>query len=77
MTPHDFAYWLQGFAELNGGPPSAEQWQSIKEHLATVFTKITPPLGGLDKVGPDHLLRPQASGWPQRQATRAECATIC
>lgn len=46
MTPEQFAYWLQGFAELNNGtPPSAEQWKSIREHLATVFKKVTPLSG--------------------------------
>jgi hypothetical protein len=42
MTEQQFAYWLQGFAELNPQPPTAEQWQSIREHLATVFKKVTP-----------------------------------
>lgn len=42
MTPERFAYWLQGFAELNQQPPTAEQWQSIRDHLATVFEKVTP-----------------------------------
>jgi hypothetical protein len=46
MNPEQFAYWLQGFVELNkGAEPTSEQWQSIKEHLATVFTKVTPPVG--------------------------------
>lgn len=44
MTPEQFAYWLQGFVELNGDMPTAEQWASIKEHLATVFVKVTPPV---------------------------------
>lgn len=45
MTAEQFAYWLQGFAELTGStPPTAEQWQSIREHLSTVFRKVTPPL---------------------------------
>jgi hypothetical protein len=44
MTADQFAYWLQGFAELNEQPPSAEQWQSIRDHLALVFDKMTPPL---------------------------------
>lgn len=43
MTSEQFAYWLQGFGELNAGPPTAEQWQSIRDHLAAVFTKVTPP----------------------------------
>lgn len=44
MTPEQFAYWLQGFAELTEGQaqPSPAQWQAIKDHLATVFGKVTP-----------------------------------
>lgn len=46
MTPEQFAYWLQGFVELNGGKqPTPAQWKSIKEHIAEVFTKVTPPVG--------------------------------
>ena len=44
MSPEQFAYWLQGFAELNPEPPSAEQWALIREHLETVFAKQTRPL---------------------------------
>lgn len=44
MTPEQFTYWLQGFAELQQEVPTAEQWQSIMEHLATVFNKVTPPV---------------------------------
>jgi hypothetical protein len=32
MTPEQFAYWLQGFAELQGAVPTQEQWDSIREH---------------------------------------------
>ena len=46
MHPLDFCYWLQGFAEMTEGAPSEKQWALIKEHLATVFNKKTPPLGG-------------------------------
>ncbi len=42
MTEQQFAYWLQGFAELNKAPPTQEQWKSIKDHLALVFNKVTP-----------------------------------
>lgn len=52
MTEREFAYWLQGFAELNEVPPSAEQWQSIREHLATVFQKVTPPLSPREMLYP-------------------------
>jgi hypothetical protein len=45
MTAEQFAYWLQGYAELNDGPPTAEQWQAIRDHLELVFNKVTPPTG--------------------------------
>jgi hypothetical protein len=44
MDASQFALWLQGFAELNAEPPTKEQWQSIREHLQLVFTKVTPPV---------------------------------
>ena len=45
MTSENFTYWCQGFVELTGGAhPTPEQWKMIKEHLALVFTKVTPPL---------------------------------
>lgn len=45
MTSEQFAYWLNGYSELNGGAiPNPAQWQMIREHLATVFLKVTPPL---------------------------------
>lgn len=45
MTAEQFAYWLQGFAELNPtmSQPTPEQWKSINDHLKTVFVKVTPP----------------------------------
>lgn len=42
MTPEQFAYWLQGFKEVGGERPLVEQWRIIKDHLATVFNKVTP-----------------------------------
>jgi hypothetical protein len=53
MTPEQFAYWLQGFVELgNSAAPTPEQWKSIREHLDTVFKKVTPPVqtGPADSV---------------------------
>lgn len=44
MTSEQFSYWLQGFSEMNEEPPTPEQWTSIKEHLSTVFVKVTPDL---------------------------------
>ena len=46
MTERDFCFWLQGFLELTPGlSPSIEQTQAIREHLALVFQKVTPPVG--------------------------------
>lgn len=46
MDAPNFAYWLNGFAELNGDtPPTEAQWKSIREHLALVFEKVTPAVG--------------------------------
>lgn len=53
MTPEQFCYWLQGRAELDETPPTAEQWKSIREHLATVFVKVTPPLKPASPIFPD------------------------
>ncbi len=41
MSDRDFAYWLQGFIELHGEPPTAAQWAQVKEHLDLVFAKVT------------------------------------
>ena len=43
MEFNQFCYWLQGFAEISGDVPTHAEWKTIKEHLATCFTKITPP----------------------------------
>lgn len=44
MTPEQFCYWLQGFFELScpidGLSPS--QIAAIRDHLNTVFNKVTP-----------------------------------
>lgn len=42
MTAEQFVYWLQGFAEVHGSAPTTHEWTVIKDHLATVFTKVTP-----------------------------------
>lgn len=55
MTPEQFAYWLQGFVELNPSmqQPTPEQWKAIGEHLQTVFVKVTPSMlgSGTTQVG--------------------------
>lgn len=45
MTPEQFAYWLQGYAEIAGTQPTPEQWQIIQDHLKEVFCKKTPDRG--------------------------------
>lgn len=58
MTPEQFAYWLQGFVELNVQQPTDAQWDSIKEHLQTVFKKVTssvPPTGPVPRGGLEQL----------------------
>jgi len=51
MTPEQFIYWMQGFAELTETDTISEkQWTVIKDHLALVFDKQTP-----DRV----VLRPE------------------
>ena len=50
MNQDQFAYWLQGFVEMNDGKePTKQQWQMIKDHLQLCFLKITrtyPTSGG-------------------------------
>ncbi|WP_175982561.1 hypothetical protein [Caballeronia zhejiangensis] len=59
MTAEQFAYWLQGFSELTAGAaPTPAQWQSIRDHLATVFHKVTPPVGPIT-TGPALPMPPE------------------
>lgn len=72
MTNEQFAYWLQGYAEICGTEPNAEQWQVIKDHLQTVFQKTTPVRGMPNSIG-------QPIAWPTDKVKtstplRAECA---
>lgn len=53
MNTSEFAYWLQGWMELestSGKGLTAEQTQMVREHLAEVFTKVTPPLAKRESV---------------------------
>ena len=45
MSPESFCYWLQGLLEVgvaDGQALQPNQVKAIKEHLATVFVKVTP-----------------------------------
>lgn len=52
MTPEQFCYWLQGFAEVVAPDvPTEKQWVIIRDHLSTVFEKVTPKYTP-DSIGP-------------------------
>lgn len=55
LTPEQFCYWLNGFIELHGQPPTPAQWESIKEHLALVFTKVTGTRANEWRIAPSSL----------------------
>jgi len=43
MTPEQFCYWLNGYFEVSYiNDLTSDQVQIIKDHLATVFNKVTP-----------------------------------
>lgn len=43
MEFRDFAYWLQGYAEIAfNSCPSEDEWEIIKDHLNLCFNKVTP-----------------------------------
>jgi hypothetical protein len=79
MTAEQFTYWLQGYAELNASPPSVEQWQAIRDHLALVFTKVTPqrigfpatPLQPTPQWQPPYEIRCQAGVISKRNGDHA------
>ena len=53
MTPEQFCYWLQGCAELQPDVPLSDaEWKSVREHLATVFKKVTPQVLGPNIASP-------------------------
>lgn len=53
MTPEQFTYWLQGFFEM-ADPKSLteEQTAMVREHLKTVFHKVTPEPKSAAKLEP-------------------------
>lgn len=42
MTAHDFTIWLSGFDEINATPPTAAQWEIIRDHLYLAMGKADP-----------------------------------
>lgn len=57
MTPEQFVYWLQGFAELHGETPSDAQWEDIQRHLNLVLEKKT----SLSSIAP--WVRREMNSW--------------
>lgn len=45
MTPEQFCYWLQGLLECksDGDHLTPVETLTVRDHLATVFGKVTPP----------------------------------
>lgn len=71
MTPEQFAYWIQGFAEIHRNAPTDEQWAIIVEHLNTVFKKITTKPNISDALKPKEppyspLEDIVGNRWPQK-----------
>ncbi len=40
MTPEQFVYWLQGFAEIEQSAPTKKQWELV-EQLNLLFDRKT------------------------------------
>ncbi len=71
MTPEQFCYWLQGRAEMQPNtPPSEAEWAMVRDHLATVFHKVTPPPQQYFPKSPT-----TASPSPLSPPWRVECTT--
>jgi predicted ATPase len=73
MTPEQFVYWFQGFAELNEEPPNAAQWKLIREHVDTVFFKITPTLHEHVKEYVQRSTVETDTLYPRRRVNRLLC----
>lgn len=73
MNSEQFTYWLQGYAEICGTEPTAEQWQVIKDHLQLVFQKVTPARNPIDS-----FRVPYTPQWPSPDYIKptVTCAAI-
>ncbi len=63
MTERDFCYWLHGYSEIHGAPPSAAQWQIINDHLDLVFDKATPSRSVSSMTGHANSFFPRQLGF--------------
>lgn len=59
MTTKQFAYWLQGFFEINDPQTiNKEQTQIIKDHLNLVFDKVTPNRNLNKELEQEEVIKP-------------------
>ena len=69
MDPISFTYWLKGFFEISDAKTVDEkQVQIIKDHLNSVFNKVTPDRNGIDSndsmpKGFEFDLLPKSNGY--------------
>ena len=53
MTPEQFCYWLQGaFETMDEGRALSSFDHTVRDHLTTVFHKVTPVQGAQYQVQP-------------------------
>lgn len=76
ISPENFCYWLQGFFEIqNPETLDATQVQIIKDHLATVFTKVTPDRGEI-KVAPSGVFPRLDGAFVNPPEPRRYCSSL-
>lgn len=64
MTPENFCYWLQGLFEVGGSESlNSAQTQIVKDHLALVFSKVTPQYPYPIDIYPDSKRKEQNLEW--------------
>lgn len=78
MTPENFVYFLQGFAEVHGECPTQEQWNNIKSHLKLVFDKRTPDYNKSSLAKHMETVLDKTTEWPawQQQLLKDRINTI-
>jgi len=68
MTPEQFVYWLQGFVEIREKQEvglTEREWDIIKDHLQTVFNKVTPNRPRLADITNVPAINPNGGGYVQ------------
>lgn len=68
MNQSEFTLWLHGYVEICGVRPDDRQWEIIKDHLALVFTKVTPDRSDVTYCRSSNAL-PMGTGVPIRNTS--------